>query len=63
MREHDATELAYKNGYEKGRVDAIREMQERLTKDAYPFPCAIGVEYAVPICKIDQTAKEIINKK
>ena len=26
MNEHRATEIAYKNGYEKGRLDAAREI-------------------------------------
>ena len=41
-------------------ADTVRKMQERLRKEAYPFPCAIGVEYAIPICKIDQIAKEML---
>lgn len=28
--------------------------REALKKKAYPFPCAIGVEYAVPIRAIDE---------
>ena len=27
MKQHEATEIAYKNGYEKGKADAIREMK------------------------------------
>jgi hypothetical protein len=26
MNEHDATEIAYKNGYKRGRIDAVREL-------------------------------------
>lgn len=44
------------------RADTVRKMQERLRKEAYPFPCAIGVEYAVPYCKVDQIAKEILEE-
>lgn len=32
MNEHDATEIAYKNGYAKGKIDAVWEMAERLHK-------------------------------
>ena len=42
------------------RADTVRKMQERLRKESYPFPCAIGVEYAVPYCKVDQIAKEMV---
>lgn len=44
------------------RADTVRKMQERLRKEAYPFPCAIGTEYAVPYCKIDQIAKEMLEE-
>ena len=30
MNEHDATELAFKNGYKQGTVDAVRKMQESI---------------------------------
>lgn len=30
MNEHDATELAFKNGYKQGTVDAVRKMQEAI---------------------------------
>ena len=42
------------------KADTVRKMQERLKAEAYPFPCAIGVEYAVPYCKVDQIAKEML---
>lgn len=31
MNEHDANELAFKNGYEQGVADAVRKMQEKFT--------------------------------
>jgi hydrogenase maturation factor HypF (carbamoyltransferase family) len=43
------------------KSDTVRKMQERLKAEAYPFPCAIGVEYAVPYCKIDRIANELLN--
>ena len=46
----------------EAKADTVRKMKERLRKEAYPFPCAIGVEYAVPICKIDQIAKEMLKE-
>ena len=30
MNEHDATELAYLNGYKQGKTDAVRKMQEAI---------------------------------
>lgn len=30
MNEHDATELAFKNGYKQGTVDAVQKMQEAI---------------------------------
>ena len=32
MNEHDATEIAYKNGYAKGKIDAVLKMAEKLKK-------------------------------
>ena len=31
MTEHDATEVAYKNGYERGIEDLSRELKERYS--------------------------------
>lgn len=41
------------------RVEAIKEVLEKVKEEAYPFPCAIGTEWAIPFCKIDQIAKEM----
>lgn len=30
MNEHDATEIAFKNGYKQGMVDAVRKMQKAI---------------------------------
>ena len=51
------------DAFERGRTDGIQKMQERLKAEAYPFPCAIGVEYAVPYCKVEQIAKEMLEGK
>lgn len=32
MNIHDATEAAYKNGYAKGKADAVREIFEEIDK-------------------------------
>lgn len=32
MNEHNATEIAYKNGYAKGKIDCAREIFEELEK-------------------------------
>ena len=44
---------------ERARSEAIREFAERLKQKAYPFPCAIGVEYAVTIRAINDLVKEM----
>ncbi len=41
-------------------TDVLTEFVETLKAKAYPFPCAIGVEYAVTIRAIDETMKEAI---
>ena len=44
MNEHDATEIAYKNGYKQGRVDAAREIFEQID-DTMELICAMtGVD-------------------
>ena len=40
----------------------IKNFAERLKEKAYQFPCAIGVEYAVPFCKIDETLNELLGE-
>ena len=32
MKEYDATEEAYKNGYQQGRLDGIKELSSRLKR-------------------------------
>jgi hypothetical protein len=32
MKEYEATEIAYKNGYEKGKADGAREIFEEIEK-------------------------------
>jgi hypothetical protein len=59
MNTYNATEQAYRNGYEAG----VREFAERLKKKTYPFPCAIGVENAVTIRAINDLLKELTERK
>lgn len=47
-----------RDSYQKGYKDGIKEFAERLREKSYPFPCAIGVEYAVTIRTINDTLKE-----
>lgn len=55
MNEHEATEVAYKNGYQKGTLDTALKMQSEikercLKKGIYPVVVAMVV---------DQVAKEL----
>lgn len=45
--------------YSEIKADAYREFAERAKNKAYPFPCAIGVEYAVSIRGINDTLTEL----
>lgn len=39
MNEHDATELAFKNGYEKGKQEVAREIERIFDGKKYvPYP-------------------------
>lgn len=63
MNEHDATEIAFKNGYAKGKIDAVWEMAERLKAAAYKETRLYGqvqkVHIGVNVDTIDQIAKEM----
>lgn len=59
-------EIEYKNQsnlfwerVEGAKSEAIREFAERLKKNTYPFPCAIGVENAVTIRAINDLVEEM----
>lgn len=63
MDEYTATELAYKNGYDKGYADAVKVFAERL-KNIYNHP-----RYDRPnahtlvaklFCYVAQIAKEMV---
>ena len=36
MKEHDATEIAYKNGYNKGARDVLEEIERIILDNTYP---------------------------
>ena len=42
---------------------ALKQFAERLREKAYPLYSEIGVDYAIPFYKIDETLKEMINEK
>ena len=42
MNQHDATEIAYKNGYAKGKADCAREIFEELEKFSIKKVCRNG---------------------
>ena len=43
MNEHDIAEQAYKNGYEKGKRDAVKRIEDAI-KSAYKNGCATGIK-------------------
>ena len=59
MNEHDATELAYKNGYKQGQIDAVQKMQKAIKER-----CLKGGIYPVFVKNaIDNVASELLEKK
>lgn len=60
MTEHDATEVAYKNGYESGYNKGVKDMAERI-KNYYnhystrPLPATV-------VYYIEQIEKELTEK-
>ena len=57
MWEHDATEVAYKNGYEKGKADAVKKMHAEIVKRCLEG----GIYPAFVATTIDKIAKEMID--
>ena len=56
MKQHDATELAYKNGYKKGASDAVINMQEKIAER-----CTKGGIYPVFVeSVVNNVAKELL---
>ena len=61
MKEHDATEVAYKNGYDQGKFDATEHVRVKLTELYDDISYAI-ISYNYPIIKnIQQRIKNILN--
>lgn len=56
MNEHDATELAYKNGYKKGTVDAVQKMQEAIKERCIKG----GIYPAFVKSVVEAVAKELL---
>lgn len=71
MYEHDATEYAYKNGYDKGKADGIKEFAERLHNGINDFRdkremVMLPYTEAALLCierKIDNLVKEMTEEK
>ena len=60
MNIHDATEIAYKNGYEKGYQQGIEDFAERIKKY---YNCLHGkTSSAVVAYHINQIEEELFNK-
>ena len=59
MNKHDATEIAYKNGYRQGRTDAVRKMQTEIKERCIKG----GIYPAFVASTIDQIAKEMLGDK
>ncbi len=59
----DETEASVLRDIKNAKIQAYKEFAERAKKKAYPFPCAIGVEYAVSIRGIDDTLKDLTENK
>lgn len=56
MNEHDATELAFKNGYKQGMVDAVRKMQESIEERCIKG----GIYPAFVASTIDKVSREML---
>jgi hypothetical protein len=55
MTEHEATEIAYKNGYEQGRIDAVKEMRSEIKRR-----CTEGGIYPAFVARVvDEVEREI----
>lgn len=56
MNEHDATEIAYNNGYKQGAADAVRKMHDELKRRLLNG----GIYPAFVACVIDNIAREML---
>lgn len=60
MNEHDATELAYKNGYKQGVADGVQKIVERLHKEFASLGAKDKFNKEFFLTKAEQNAKELI---
>jgi hypothetical protein len=61
MNEHNATEKAYRNGYKKGRAEAIKEFAERLKeKKRFAYAHLGKTHYTVYEEDIDELVQEMV---
>ena len=59
MNNHDATEQAYKNGYEQGKIDTVKKMHSEIEAR-----CVKGGIYPAFVkSTIDQIAKDMTEGK
>lgn len=56
MNEHDATEVAFKNGYQKGTIDTALKMQYEIKERCIKK----GIYPAVVARVLDDVAKEML---
>lgn len=61
MNEHNATEWAYKNGYENGRIDGIKEFAERLKHEIRDTFFAYAAEEQCEY--LDSLLQEMVGEK
>lgn len=59
MNEHDATEIAYNNGYKQGAADAVRKMHDEIKRRLLKG----GIYPAFVACVIDNVAREMEEQK
>ncbi len=62
MNEHNATEQAYRNGYEKGRAEAIQWFAEKAKENGIPVTGGKGFEGVTSMTtniQIDTIAQEM----
>lgn len=53
MNEHTATEIAFKNGYRKGKIDAIKKMQTLIKEE-----CVTGGIYPTFVARVVENVGE-----
>lgn len=58
MNEHDATELAYKNGYKQGQIDAVQRMRDTIKER-----CFKGGIYPMFVASVvENVARELLKE-